>query len=85
MIGGIELVADKKTKRAFAPAGPVGVVMAERSQANGVIVRNMIDTIGLCPPFIISEAEIDELFDRVTKSLDETLDHLTKNGLAAVA
>jgi len=85
LIGGLELVADKKTKRAFAPAGPVGSHLSERAQANGVIVRNMIDVIGLCPPLIISEAEIDEMFDRVTKALDETLDHVSKNGLAQAA
>lgn len=85
LIGGIELVADKKSKRAFAPAGPVGLHLAERAQENGVIVRNMIDVIGFCPPLIISEAEIDEMFDRVTKALDETLDHVSRNDLARAA
>ena len=29
------------------------------------------DTIAICPPMIISEAELDELFDRLERSLDQ--------------
>ena len=33
-------------------------------------------------PLIINDAEIDELFDRYEKALDDTLDHVTKGKLA---
>jgi adenosylmethionine-8-amino-7-oxononanoate aminotransferase len=33
----------------------------------------MGDTIGLCPPLIITEGECDELVKRLTRAFDETL------------
>ncbi len=32
------------------------------------------DRIALCPPLVISEAEIGELFDRFERGLNKTLD-----------
>ena len=32
------------------------------------------DRIALCPPLVISEAEITELFDRFERGLNKTLD-----------
>ena len=43
---------------------------------NGLIVRAMQDTIGLCPPMIISEPELDEMLRRYRKALDETTEAL---------
>ena len=34
----------------------------------------MGDMMSLCPPLVISPAEIDELFDRLIRALDKTLD-----------
>ena len=37
----------------------------------GLIVRAVQgDVLGICPPLIISEKEIDDLFDMLAKSLD---------------
>ena len=40
---------------------------------NGLILRNLGDVIAICPPLIISEAEIDELLHKLEKSLDAVL------------
>ena len=41
-------------------------------QKNGVIFRALPgDIIGFCPPLIISEAEIDDMFDRIESALVE--------------
>ena len=46
-----------------------------------VIVRALYgDRIAICPPLIISEAEIDELFDRLGRALDKTADWLSREG-----
>jgi len=37
-----------------------------------VITRGMGDNIHLCPPLIITEAEIDELIRRIRLALDDT-------------
>ena len=40
-----------------------------------VIVRFLMgDIVSICPPLIITPAEIDELFDRLGRALDRTLD-----------
>jgi 4-aminobutyrate---pyruvate transaminase len=75
LIAGIELVADKKTKARFDPARQVNQVATNFAEDNGLIVRPLpTDRLALCPPLIISEAEINELFDRLTRALDATAD-----------
>ena len=75
LIGAVELTPDKKTKRNFDPARAVGAKCGQFCQDEGIIVRALLhDRIALCPPLVISEAEIGEMFDRLTRALDKTLD-----------
>jgi len=74
LIGALELVADKASRRGFAPSEGVGAQAMRLAEAEGLIVRAVGgDNIAVCPPLIISEAEIDELFDRLARALDKTL------------
>ncbi len=82
LIGGVELVADKKAKRNFDPARTVGFRCGQFCEAQGLIVRPLLsDRIAFCPPLVITEAEIDELFARFTRALDKTLDLVKAEGL----
>jgi 4-aminobutyrate--pyruvate transaminase len=83
LVGGVELVADKKTKRSFDPKRGVGAQMARYAEDYGAILRAMGDTIGFCPPMIITEAELNELFDRAEKALDDTEAMVGKEQLRA--
>ncbi|MHA1524515.1 MAG: aminotransferase [Alphaproteobacteria bacterium] len=86
LIGGVELAADRNTKRAFDPKHMVGANAVANAEANGLILRVLPnDSIALCPPLIISEDQIDVLFERLTAALDTTLDWVTKNNLRAVS
>jgi 4-aminobutyrate--pyruvate transaminase len=83
LIGGVELVADKKSKRSFLPQQGVGARAVQFAEQEGLIVRSVLgDVLTLCPPLVISPAEIDELFDRLTRALDKTLDWATRERLA---
>ena len=73
LIGALELVANKDTKAAFAADRAVGAHCMNRCEANGLILRAMGDTMAFCPPLIISEDQIDELFSKFATALDETL------------
>ena len=73
LIGAAEIVADKQTRAQFDLKRGVGLYCTNRCEENGVILRNMGDTMGICPPLVISDKEVDELFDKLKKSLDETL------------
>ena len=83
LIGGVELVADKRDKRAFAPQHGVAAKAVQFAEAEGLIVRAVLgDVITLCPPLVISAAEIDDLFDRLSRALDKTLDWVNAARLA---
>ena len=58
--------------------GKAGKILSDTCQKNGLIVRPILDTIALCPPLIISEKEIDELTDKLKKSLQEAKDEIMK-------
>jgi len=84
LIGAIEMVADKKEKRNFEAAKGVGTKCGQFCQEEGIIVRPLLsDRIALCPPLVISEAEINELFARFSRGLDRTLDWARREDLFA--
>ena len=84
LIGGIELVADKASKRSFDPRAGLGPRCVQFAEENGLIVRSLAgDVISICPPLIIAPDEIEELFDRLGRALDRTLDWAKKEELLA--
>ena len=73
LIGAVELVADKATKRAFDPSLTAGAKAAKLIQDHGVILRAMGDTVAFSPPLIIEPADIEQMFDRVRSALDQLI------------
>lgn len=71
LIGALELVADKASKTSFDPVGKAGALVNTLCQEHGLITRAMGDTLALCPPLIITEAEVNTLFDRLGRALDD--------------
>jgi 4-aminobutyrate---pyruvate transaminase len=72
LVGAIELMADPAQKAPFDPALKVGARVVEHALDYGVILRPLGDVISFCPPLIIKGAEIDFLFDAVTRALERT-------------
>jgi 4-aminobutyrate--pyruvate transaminase len=72
MIGALELVADKTTKARFAQHGKVGSYCADQCLREGLISRNLGDTIAFCPPLVITNDQVDEMYDRFAVALDRT-------------
>jgi 4-aminobutyrate---pyruvate transaminase len=82
LVGGLEMVSDKRTKKPFEPKQGVGARCVAFAEAEGLIVRSLAgDTLSLCPPLVISSHDIDEMFDRLTRALDRTLDWAMTQGL----
>ncbi|HVZ91387.1 MAG TPA: hypothetical protein VG843_07030, partial [Rhizomicrobium sp.] len=76
------LVADKKTKKSFDPAKQVGATVNAFALDEGLITRPMLsDRLAFCPPLVIDEAEIDEMFARFQRALDKGLDWATREQL----
>jgi 4-aminobutyrate--pyruvate transaminase len=70
LIGGLQLVADKATRRPLPPAEGIGPLIQQGAMERGVIVRAGPDSVYVCPPLIITPAEIDELMDAISGALD---------------
>jgi 4-aminobutyrate--pyruvate transaminase len=84
MVGAIELTSDKRAKKPLDPKRGVGAQVVSHAQAEGLIVRFIAgDVVSICPPMIIKPAEIDELFDKLTRALDKTLDWAKREQLLA--
>jgi 4-aminobutyrate--pyruvate transaminase len=78
LIGGLEIVANKKTRAQFPTATKAAAVVAEKILDQKLIVRPLPgDVIGICPPLIIVDEEIDEIFDRLKRGLDAAREALT--------
>ncbi len=83
LVGGVELVADKASKRSFKPQQLVGAFCAKAGETNGVIVRAIGDTLAICPPLIITQEEVNALFDGIEAALAATEVHVHKENLRA--
>ncbi len=83
LVGGAELVADKATKRSFDAKKGIGPELSRLIEENGAILRALGDTIAICPPMVITEAELNELFDRFEKGLDQAEVWVSVQGLRA--
>ena len=82
LVGGLELVADKNSKRSFEAKAGIGPRAVRYAEEEGLIVRFLMgDILSICPPLIIAPAEIDELFDRLGRALDRTLDWVKQQRL----
>ncbi|MDF1524637.1 MAG: aminotransferase class III-fold pyridoxal phosphate-dependent enzyme, partial [Trueperaceae bacterium] len=76
----VEFVEDREARRFFDSARKVGPQVAAAMLRRGVIARAIADTLALCPPMIISEAEIEELFAPMEAALDATHAWARKEG-----
>ena len=70
LIAAVELVEDKQAKSVTTP-GRLGTLMNAAMHRNGLISRNMTDTVAFCPPMIITRQQADDMFEIVAKSLAE--------------
>lgn len=75
LLGAIELVSNKQTKAGFSADLDIAGRLSSLTWENGVIVRCFANAvIGFAPALCCSESEMDLIFDRVERSLDQLLD-----------
>ena len=78
LIGALELVRDKAKRAWFSDPGQVGTLCRDLCIQNGLVMRAVRDTMIIAPPLVITPAQIDELIEKARKSLDMTLDELSR-------
>lgn len=66
---GIELVADKETKREYAPAERIGHRVIMEARSRGLIIRPLGNVIVLMPPLSVSNEEIVRICDIAFESI----------------
>ena len=76
LIAALEVVTDKRTKKAGATPGQLGALVNQMLTDRGCISRNMVDAMAFCPPLIITEEQVDEMVGLVRGALDDTLARL---------
>jgi putrescine aminotransferase len=82
LLGAMELVADKPSRRRFAGAGATGTRCRDLSVAHGLVMRAVGDTMIISPPLVISREEVDELVVRARMALDALAAEKARDGAA---
>lgn len=83
LIAALELVSNKTTGASF-DKGLAGATAQKACEANGLIVRAVGgNAVALCPPIIITRAEVDDMLARLKAGIDATYDSLKDQGLIA--
>jgi adenosylmethionine-8-amino-7-oxononanoate aminotransferase len=71
LMGALEAVADKATKRPFDGKLSVSERIANACTDQGLICRPLGQAIVLAPPFIMTEEQMDEMFTKLGRALDK--------------
>ncbi len=77
----IEMVADRASKKPFPPERRLHAAIKQRALDNGLLCYPMGGTIDgrlgdhvlLAPPYILTSAQLDEMLEKLGRSLDEVL------------
>ncbi|MEL7026160.1 MAG: aminotransferase [Pseudomonadota bacterium] len=77
LMGALEAVADKATDTPFDPSLSVSERIANTCADHGLICRPLGPSIVLCPPFIMTDADMNELFEKLGAALDQTFAEIT--------
>jgi len=81
LMSATELVANKETHESFPAEWKVGYRFAGICQEMGVLLRACPnDAIAVCPPLIVTEAEISDILGVMEKALDRLHGELKRDG-----
>jgi L-2,4-diaminobutyrate transaminase len=78
LLGAVEFVADRQSKRRFDPELKIGARISKAARDRGLIARAMPhgDILGFAPALIVSESEIDEIVDLAYQATKQVMDEL---------
>ncbi|WP_128932060.1 aminotransferase [Bradyrhizobium zhanjiangense] len=85
LLGAIEFVADRQTKRRFDPQLKVGARISKAARERGLIARAMPhgDILGFAPPLVVTEFEIDEIVELAYRATKQVMDELAKKSVSS--
>lgn len=77
LMGAVEAVADKATKTPFAGDLSVSERIANTCTDHGLICRPLGQAVVLCPAFIMTEPQMDEMFEKLNAALVQVFKDVT--------
>jgi 4-aminobutyrate---pyruvate transaminase len=81
LMGAVEFVADKNSKTPFQPVGSFASRLKSRAEEHYKLICRALpgcDGCAFSPPLIITEDEVDEMFSRFEKALDDVTAQFAK-------
>ncbi len=81
LVGCVECVADAEADNLLDLDKSVGAMIDHYCQENGLILRPIINMCVFSPPLIITEGELNEMFDILEKGIRLATDDLTRQGV----
>ncbi len=79
MIGALELVENRETKKPFSSDTRIAYRIARKAVERGLVLRPLGDVIYFMPAFIIARDQIDAMFAITEECIQETLDEEAAN------
>ena len=77
LMGAVEAVLDKDTKTPFPGDLSVSERIANTCTDHGLICRPLGQAVVLCPAFVMTEPQMDEMFDKLTGALEQVFADIT--------
>lgn len=77
LMGALEAVMDKDTKTPFGPEANVSEKIANTCSDFGLICRPLGQAIVLCPAFVMTEGQMNEMFEKLTQALTKVFSEIT--------
>ncbi len=72
LIGAIDIVQNKDSKDQYPASDKIAVHIVNAAREHGLILRATPgDSVAFCPPLIIDDDQIDDMFDAVTDALND--------------
>lgn len=81
LVGCVECVADASADDVLALDKTVGAMIDAHCQENGLILRPIINMCVFSPPLVITDGQIDQMFDILEAGIRKTTDDLIKQGV----
>jgi 4-aminobutyrate--pyruvate transaminase len=76
LLQGVELVADRESRRGYGPDVKPGKLVERAARERGLIFRCASDYVAFSPPLVSTPADIDEMCDILDQSLAEVQEAL---------
>ena len=81
LIGCVDSVADKATRREFPDGVNIGKRIANAAEARGLMVRPLGHMNVMSPPLILTETDVDFIVDTLEAAIREVVDDLVREGV----